>query len=55
MKNTALLVAADLLSLGLLFDPDDEGDIFFQNVRLSPHYTALQPRRQHSSTLTLRW
>jgi hypothetical protein len=31
--------------LGLLFDPEDVGDIFLRNVGLSPNYKALQPRR----------
>jgi hypothetical protein len=35
--------------LGLLFGPEDGGDIFFQNVKLSPHYTASQPRISYSS------
>jgi hypothetical protein len=39
-------------SLGLLSDPDDGGDMFLRNVGwLSPHYTALYPRRQNSSSL----
>jgi hypothetical protein len=30
--------------LGLFFDPEDGGNMFFQNVgRLSPDYTALYP------------
>jgi hypothetical protein len=28
--------------LGLLFYPEDGGDIFFRKVALSPNYTALQ-------------
>jgi hypothetical protein len=29
--------------LGLAFDSEDEGDMFFRNVGLSPNYTALSP------------
>jgi hypothetical protein len=29
--------------LGLLFNPEDGGDIFLENVKLSLDYTALQP------------
>jgi hypothetical protein len=28
--------------LGLVFDPEDGGYMFLQNIRLSPDYTALQ-------------
>jgi hypothetical protein len=36
--------------LGLLFDPDDDGEIFLRNVgRLTTDYMALYPRRQKSS------
>jgi hypothetical protein len=35
--------------LGLLFDPEDEGDMFLRNIGLSPYYTALQARRPYSS------
>jgi hypothetical protein len=33
------------LLLGLLFGPEDGGDIFLQNIGLIPNYTALQPTR----------
>jgi hypothetical protein len=43
------LLHADF-SLGLFFDPEDEGDIFLRNVGwLSTNYTELYPRRQNSS------
>jgi hypothetical protein len=29
--------------LGLIFKPEDGGDMFFRNVGLSPNYTAFQP------------
>jgi hypothetical protein len=32
--------------LGLLFNPENGGDIFLRIVRLSPKYMALQPRRR---------
>jgi hypothetical protein len=35
--------------LGLLFDPEDEKDIFLQNIELSLTYTALKPRILYSS------
>jgi hypothetical protein len=39
--------------LGLLFDPEDGGDIFLRNVGLiSTDYTALYPRRQVCSMTT---
>jgi hypothetical protein len=30
---------------GLHFDPEDGGDMFLLNIRLSPNYTAQQPTR----------
>jgi hypothetical protein len=30
--------------LGLLLEPEDEGEMFFRNVGLCPNYTALQHR-----------
>jgi hypothetical protein len=35
--------------LDLPFNPEDGGDMFLQNIRLSPDYLALQPRRLCSS------
>jgi hypothetical protein len=43
-RQTTLLLLPGFL-LGLLSDPEDGGDMFLQNARLSPNYTALQPRR----------
>jgi hypothetical protein len=42
------LVSADSL-LGLLFNHEDGGDMFFQNSELSPNSRALQPKRLYSS------
>jgi hypothetical protein len=43
-----------LLTYYLLFNPQDEGDMFLRNVsRLSTDYTALQLMRHYSSTLNL--
>jgi hypothetical protein len=50
--DACCLLYADFL-LGLLFDPEDKGDMFFQNVgRLSPNYKALHPIRNKYSALT---
>jgi hypothetical protein len=35
--------------LGLFLDHEDGGDMFLQNIWLSPNCTALEPRRPHSS------
>jgi hypothetical protein len=35
--------------LGILFNPEDEDDVFLRNVGLSPNYNILQLRRQYSS------
>jgi hypothetical protein len=37
--------------LGLLLNPEDEGDMFIQNVRLSPNYAVLQRKRLYSSQM----
>jgi hypothetical protein len=34
--------------LGLLFNPEDGGDVFLRNFGVSSNYTALQPRRKSS-------
>jgi hypothetical protein len=47
-----LLLAGFLLNT--LFDPEDAGDTFLQNVRgLLPDYTALKSRRLYSSQFAL--
>jgi hypothetical protein len=35
--------------LGLLFDPEDGGDVCLKNAKLSLNYIALQPTRLYSS------
>jgi hypothetical protein len=32
--------------LGLLFDPEEGGDMFLRNIEISPTYTAVTPKRQ---------
>jgi hypothetical protein len=39
--------------LGLLLKPEDGGDMFLQNVRLSPSCMELQPTRLYSSQAQL--
>lgn len=49
---TSLIVTgikACKISVWLLFDPEDEGNIFVQNIKLSPNYRVLQARRMFSS------
>jgi hypothetical protein len=41
-----------VLLLDLLFDPEDRGDVFLRNVRLSTNLKALQPTRPHCSQLS---
>jgi hypothetical protein len=42
--------------LCLFFDHGDGGEMFFRNVGwLSTDYTALYPRRQNSSEVSLMW
>jgi hypothetical protein len=36
--------------LGLIFDPDDGGDIFLRNVAPSPNCMALEPNSKYIST-----
>jgi hypothetical protein len=44
-----LLPASGGFLFGLLFKPKDGGDMFLQNVGLSPDCTALQNKRSYSS------
>jgi hypothetical protein len=44
-KKLSLLPASADLLLGLLFYPEDGGDILLGNIRLSPIYMTIQPRR----------
>jgi hypothetical protein len=47
----AYLLHAGFL-LGLLFDPEDEGDMFVRNIGcLSPRYTAVYPRSHRCENL----
>jgi hypothetical protein len=39
--------ASVCFSLGLLFDPENGGDMLLRKVGLSPNYTLLQPRRPY--------
>jgi hypothetical protein len=39
--------------LGLIFDPENGGNIFFRNVWLSPNYTMLQLRRHTGKKVKL--
>jgi hypothetical protein len=39
----SLLTASPVFWLGLLFDPEDGGDMFFPNAGLSPNCKELQP------------
>jgi hypothetical protein len=41
--------SANRALLGLLLDPEEGGDMFPRNVRLSPKYKALKPKRRYSS------
>jgi hypothetical protein len=50
----SLLPASAGFLLSLIFDPKDGGEIFLLNVRLSPNYMALHPRRPYSSVTTMR-
>jgi hypothetical protein len=38
-----------LLTVCLLFDPANEGDMFLRDDVISPNYTTLEPRRPPSS------
>jgi hypothetical protein len=45
----AFLPASAGLLFGLPFSPEDDGDMYLQNISLSPNYLALQPRKLYSS------
>jgi hypothetical protein len=44
-RQFSLAPASAVFLLGLITDPEVRDNKFFQNVRLSPNYTASQPRR----------
>jgi hypothetical protein len=46
-QGTTCLMLVGFL-LGVLFNPEDGGEIFLQNAGDSPKYTPLQPRRLYS-------
>jgi hypothetical protein len=52
-KKTLLSAGSACFFLGLIFDPEDGGDMLLRNVGLPPNYMALQPRRPHSSLHSL--
>jgi hypothetical protein len=48
-ETSNLVPASTDFLLGLLLDPEYGGYKFLRNVRISPHYTALEPRKPHIS------
>jgi hypothetical protein len=44
-SKLSLLPASAGFLLGLLFDPEDGGNVLLRNMVFSPNYTELQPRR----------
>jgi hypothetical protein len=53
LKLSFLSASAGFL-LCLLFDPEDVGDMFLQNIGLSPCYTACQSKKLYYSQSQLR-
>jgi hypothetical protein len=47
-RNQQNWAAAACFLLALLFNPEDGGNMFPRNVKLSPNYMVLQPRRPYS-------
>jgi hypothetical protein len=48
LAQMSLLSASVGILLDVFFYREDGGDIFFRNVKLSPNYMTLQPRRPYS-------
>jgi hypothetical protein len=49
VEEPSLTPAFVAFLLSLLSNDEDGSDIFLRNIRLSPNFKALQPRRPYSS------